>query len=127
MDVLIQYGFSIEEIQNMLNTNFIIESIDDRLIYELIDNLKEIGCNNNHLRNIFICNPFCLTNSLPNIKELIKKLHELGYDSLYTLFDSNPYLLNLTAKDIDESYHNMLDKGMSKEDYLDYLSYQFIY
>lgn len=127
MDVLIQFGFSIEEIQNMLNTNFMIESIEDNLIYELIDILKEVGCNINHLQNIFICNPFCLTNKLSDIKELINKLYELEYDSLYTLFDSNPYLLNLTAKDIDESYHNMLDKGMSKEDYFDYLSYHFIY
>ncbi len=127
MDVLIQFGFSIEEIQNMLNTNFMIESIEDNLIYKLIDILKEVGCNINHLQNIFICNPFCLTNKLSDIKELINKLYELEYDSLYTLFDSNPYLLNLTAKDIDESYHNMLDKGMSKEDYFDYLSYHFIY
>ena len=127
MEVLIQFGFSIEEIQNMLNTNIMIESVEDRVLYELIEYLKNIGCKTNHLQNIFICNPFCLTNKLSDIKSLVNKLNDIGFDSLYTLFDSNPYILNLTAKDIDESFHSMIEKGLSKEEYIDYLNYQFIY
>ena len=127
MDVLIQYGFSIEEIQNMLDTNFIIESCEDRSIYELLDMLGCVGCNNQHIQNIFICNPFCLTNPLENMKKLIDKLYEIGFDSLYTLFDSNPYLLNLTARDLDDLYHKALQEGMTHEEFLDYLNYHFIY
>ncbi len=127
MDVLIQYGFSIEEIQNMLDTNIMIENVEDRDILELIDLLKGIGCQNEHIQNIFICNPFCLTNSNLEMKELIDQLYEIGFDSLYTLFDSNPYLLNISAKEMDLFYHNMLQDGMTKEYFYDYLNYHFIY
>ncbi len=127
MDVLIQFGFSIEEIQNMLNTNVMIESVDDHDIYEVIDLLKRVGCRKEHIQNIFICNPFCITNSNSEMSELVEKLYEIGFRSLYTLFDSNPYLLNITARDMDLFYHSMLQEGMTKEYFFDYLNYHFIY
>ena len=127
MDVLIKEGFSIEEIQNMLDTNLMIEAVEDRSIYELLSILKDIGCSKEHIKNIFICNPFCLTNDNSGIMDLINKLKEIGFDSLYTLFDSNPYLLNFSANDMDDFYHRLIDGGMSKEEFFDYLNYHFIY
>lgn len=127
MDVLIQYGFSIEEIQYILDTNLEIEEVDDRLIYEFIELLRSIGCRNEHIKNIFICNPFCLTNSILDMKLLLQKLDEYGLDTLYITIDRNPYLLNLTISDLEQLYQTKTKEGMNKEEFIDYLNYQFIY
>ena len=127
MDVLIQYGFSIEEIQYILDTNLEIEEVDDRLIYEFIELLRSIGCRNEHIKNIFICNPFCLTNSILDMKVLLQKLDEYGLDTLYITIDRNPYLLNLTISDLEQLYQTKTKEGMNKEEFIDYLNYQFIY
>lgn len=127
MDVLTQYGFSIEEIQGMLDTNILIESVEDRDIYELIELLKSIGCNIDIIRNIFLCNPFCLSNSLTSTRKLIDKLQEFGLDYLFVLFDKNPYLLNINELELDSFYQKMKKEGMMNEDIFEYLSYHFIY
>lgn len=127
MDVLIQYGFSIEEIQYILDTNLEIEEVDDRLIYEFIELLRSIGCRNEHIKNIFICNPFCLTNSILDMIVLLQKLDEYGLDTLYITIDRNPYLLNLTISDLEQLYQTKTKEGMNKEEFIDYLNYQFIY
>ena len=127
MDVLIQYGFSIEEIQYILDTNLEIEEVDDRLIYEFIDLLRSLGCRNEHIKNIFICNPFCLTNSLLEMKKMIEKLYTYGFDLLYTTFDRNPYLLNMTITDLEELYQTKIKEGMNQDEFIDFLNYQFIY
>ena len=127
MDVLIQYGFSIEEIQYILDTNLEIEEVDDHLIYEFIELLRSIGCRNEHIKNIFICNPFCLTNSILDMKVLLQKLDEYGLDTLYITIDRNPYLLNLTISDLEQLYQTKTKEGMNKEEFIDYLNYQFIY
>ena len=127
MDVLIQYGFSIEEIQYILDTNLEIEEVDDRLIYEFIELLRSIGCRNEHIKNIFICNPFCLTNSILDMKVLLQKLDEYGLDTLYVTIDRNPYLLNLTISDLEQLHQTKTKEGMTKKEFIDYLNYQFIY
>ena len=42
MDVLIRFGFTIDEIQSMMNTNDSIDTVSDKDIYELIDILKNV-------------------------------------------------------------------------------------
>ena len=101
MDVLIRYGFSIEEITNMMDSNLEIERIDDKDIYELIDILVNIGCINSQIKNIFICNPFCISRNIIEVHKSIDKYKELGLDNLNIMFDSNPYLLNLEVKEIE--------------------------
>ena len=54
MDILIRYGFSIEEIKNMIDSNPDINNVDDSVIYTLIDVLGYCGCLSNHIKNIFI-------------------------------------------------------------------------
>ena len=51
MDTLIRFGFSIEEIQTMMNTNHSIEEISDNDILDLIDLLKEINCKEEQIKN----------------------------------------------------------------------------
>ena len=126
MDVLIRYGFSIEEIKNIMDTNILMSNVLDSDIYTLIDILDNVGCINNQVRNIFICNPFYLSRNISDIKELINKLKEFGFTELNYLFDSNPYILNLNASDIECIYNEKKGIGMSDEEIRDYINYNVI-
>ena len=129
MDILIRYGFSIEEINNMMKSNEEINDISDNNISEIIEILEGLGCSVNHIKNIFITNPFVLTRELTEIKKLVVKLLDLGIDDLYFLFDSNPFLLNMDFKEIDSIYKKMIKEGKKQEEILDtfyYESYEII-
>ncbi len=123
MDVLIRYGFSIEEIKNMMDTNPDISNVDDNKIYSLIDKLGLIGCMNNYIKNIFICNPFYLNRSLEDIDNLFNKLKEIGITNINILLDSNPYILNLNSEEIEDIYNNLLKEGLTKEEIIDKFNY----
>ena len=127
MDVLIRFGFTIEEIKNMMDTNDTIEMTPDQEIEKIIDILKKNGCEDKHIKNILLCNPFIITISLNKLTELIKKLKELGLTNLYTLFDSNPYLLNKTKEEIEKLYDKKSYEGLSQEEILDYIQYNIIF
>ena len=129
MDILIRYGFSIEEINNMMKSNEEINDISDNNISEIIKILEGLGCSVNHIKNICITNPFVLTRELTEIKKLVVKLLDLGIDDLYFLFDSNPFLLNMDFKEIDSIYKKMIKEGKKQEEVLDtfyYESYEII-
>ena len=126
MDVLIRYGFSIEEIKNIMDTNILMSNIEDTDIYTLIDILTNNGCINTQIRNIFICNPFYLSRNINDINELISKLKSFGFTELNYLFDSNPYILNLNASDIDCIYNEKKNTGMSDEEIRDYINYNIV-
>ena len=126
MDILMRYGFSIEEIKNMMDSNDELENVLDKDILELINALSKIGCHEEHIMNIFICNPFALSRSVKEIKDLIKKLEELKFKKLYTIFDSNPYLLNMTATEVENIYKEKESQGMSSQEIVDYFYHNII-
>ncbi len=126
MDVLIRYGFTIEEIKSMMDSNNQIESTEDKSIYELIDLLGSVGCLSNHIKNIFLCNPFYLSRNISEVKNLIEKLYELGFNNLYILFDTNPYILNLNSYELEEIYNNKKSEGLSDEETIDYINFNTI-
>ena len=126
MDILIRYGFSIEEIKNMMDTNPEIGNIDDNKILELINILTSIGCHEEHIMNIFNCNPFVLSRSLIEIEKLITKLKEIGIKKINLLFDTNPYLLNLNDINIEKIYNDKKSLGLSQEEIIDYFNYNII-
>ncbi|MBP5679258.1 MAG: hypothetical protein J6X28_05505 [Bacilli bacterium] len=123
MDVLIRYGFSMEEIKNMMENNKEIESIPDKNIYEMIDILGSIGCLSNHIKNIFYSNPFCLSRNPKDMKKCIEKLQEMNLIHLEILLDSNPYLLNLGEKEIEKIKKQKEKEGLSEEAIKDYFYY----
>ena len=127
MDVLIRFGFTIEEIQNMMDSNEDILQVDDSEIEELIKLLKDIGCSLNSIKNILSCNPFYLTRSLNSIKKLLNKFYELGFSYLYILFDSNPYILNKSDTDLEEIYNQKISDGLSKNEVLDFIQYNMFF
>jgi len=124
MDVLIRYGFSIEEIKNMMDTNDSIDTVMDKDIYTLIEILEKEGCSERQIKNIFLCNPFYLTRKVYDVINLIKKLYEIGCSHLNLLFDSNPYLLNLQEEEIEGFVNKQIHEGHSKEEVLDIIEYR---
>ena len=99
MDVLIRFGFTIEEIQNMMDSNEDILQVDD----------SEIEAN------------------LNSIKKLLNKFYELGFSYLYILFDSNPYILNKSDTDLEEIYNQKISDGLSKNEVLDFIQYNMFF
>ena len=126
MDVLIRFGFTIDEIQSMMNTNDSIDTVSDKDIYELIDILKNVGCNETHIKNIILCNPFYLTRDVLKVHRLIQKLYEIGCSYLYLLFDSNPYILNLNDSDLNKLYNKKIHEGFTREEIIDFINYERI-
>jgi hypothetical protein len=127
MDVLIRFGFSIENIQSMMDTNHFIDDMKEKEINDLIDILRSIGCTDTHIKDIFLCNPFYLTRNTVEVKELIHKLSEIGCTSLSLLFDSNPYLLNMEAQELDKFYNKKIHEGFSKEEIINYIHYNILF
>lgn len=123
MDVLIRYGFSIEEIKNMMDSNPDICNVDDSVIYKLIDLLGYVGCLSNHIKNIFICNPFYLSRNVNDVEDLIDKFKSLGFVNLNILFDSNPYILSLDSNNLENMYDKLLNDGMSDTDIINKFKY----
>ena len=104
MDVLIRYGFTIDEIKNIMNSNQYFENINDKDIYSLIDILGKCGCMSNHIKNIFITNPFIFNRKISDILDTINFLSDIGLNNLFILFDTNPYILNIDYKELNRIY-----------------------
>ena len=121
MDSLIRFGFTIEEINILMDTNEDISLISDIEVNNIIKLLKDINCSNNTIKNIFICNPFIITTN-----KLIDKLKELGFKNINLLFDSNPYILNISDKLLEKLYNKKKDEGLKKEEIIDFISYNSI-
>ena len=126
MDSLIRFGFTIEEINILMDTNEDISLISDIEVNNIIKLLKDINCSNNTIKNIFICNPFIITTNINDIAKLIDKLKELGFKNINLLFDSNPYILNISDKLLEKLYNKKKDEGLKKEEIIDFISYNSI-
>ena len=127
MDVLMRFGFTIDEIKCMMDTNNSIDEVNDKDIHELINILEKMNCDRDTIKNIFICNPFYLTRNVNEVNNLIKKLYELGFSNLNLLFDTNPYILSMSDDSIDKVYCKMFHEGLEKDEIIDYISYNIIY
>lgn len=123
MDVLIRYGFSIEDIKNIMDTNQEFDDIEDNSIYKLIELLEDICCDKKIIKNIFITNPFVFGKDIKTIEKLIDRFKKYGINNLNILFDSNPYILNLDYKDIDKIYKKLVKINLSDEEIIDYFYY----
>jgi len=104
---------------------FIVEQCPDILemtneeIIEKIELLKLIECSDIHIRNIISSNPNYLTRLNKDIIDLINKLSKLGFSCLNLLFDSNPFLLNKDAFEIDDYIKLKLNQGNSLVNIID--------
>lgn len=124
MDVLIKYGFTIEEIKNIMDSNQEFDMIDDDKIYKLIDLLGTIGCLSNHIKNIFITNPFIFNNELEDIKKIINFLNSINLNNLYIMFDTNPFLFNVSYNEVKKIYNKLKNNGLSDDEIKNYFYYE---
>lgn len=116
---LFNLGLSDNDIKNMIAVCPEIKELTDNEITNNIEILKSINCNERHIRNILICNPFYLNRTIEDISKLIKKLIEIGITHVNLIFDSNPYLLNKDDYEIDEYINKLTIKGKSLEEIVD--------
>jgi len=126
MDSLIRFGFSIDEIKNMMDTNIYISTSSDSSIKQLINILEKCKCNDKQIKSILICNPFYLNKDISSVKELIKNLKNMGFKNLNILFCANPYILNLDCNDFQEIVKGLKDKGFTDKKIIDYFNYNLV-
>lgn len=127
MDSLIKFGFTIEEINILMDTNEDISLVSDNEVNEIIELLKKNNCDNDTIKNIFISNPFCITNSINDINKLIDKLKELGFKNINLLFNSNPFILNKSDKELEKLYNKKQEEGLTKDEVIDFINYNVIF
>ncbi|MBQ3307885.1 MAG: hypothetical protein IJG68_06830 [Bacilli bacterium] len=124
MDKLIRFGFSIDEINNMMNSNPEINDISDNDVSEIINILKGIDCSKDQIMNILVTNPFVLTGEITEIKKIIVKFLDFGIEDLAFLFDTNPFLLNINYKEIDSTIKRKTKMGESIDEIKDFFYYE---
>ena len=124
MDVLIKYGFTIEEIKIIMDSNINFDSINDKDVNELINILDDIGCLNKHIKNIFISNPFIFNQSINEIKKIIEFFYKIGLDNLWYLFDTDPFLLNNKYNFYKRIYDRFRKENKSDEEIVNYFYYE---
>ena len=127
MDSLIRFGFTIEDINILMDTNEDISLVSDNEVNEIIKLLENNNCSINTIKNIFICNPFVITSSIIDINKLIDKLKEIGFKNINLLLDSNPYILNKSDKELEKLYNKKKEEGLNKEEIMDIISYNNIF
>ena len=118
MDTLVRYGFSIEDIKNMMDSNQEIENIEDSVILKLIKLLENENCSQDSIKNIFITNPFYLNRDVEKVERLFKELKKNGIKKLNILFDMNPYLLNLNDTDLKNL---IISKNLRSKDFAEFI------
>lgn len=126
MDILIRFGFTIEEIKNMMDTNINIDNLDEKNIERLIIILTENNCSKKEIKNILISNPLYLNRSEKEITDLIKALKAFNIHNLQTLFDSNPFILNLDKEELQFLIKTKISEGLTNEEVIDFICYELI-
>ena len=119
MNNLIELGIRYQDLQEMFNLNPMLEYLNDKEINDNILFLKSLKCSDIIIKNIIICNPFYLNRSITDLQKLVSKLISIGLTNLNLLFDSNPYLLNKDAFEIDSFIKEKLKLGFKLESIID--------
>ena len=125
MDALIRYGFSVEEIKNIMNSNEDINNITDHDINKIIKLLEECNCKINHIKNIIITNPFLLTREYDEIVKTINILDK-NLKNVFLVLDTNPFILNITDRDIELLINKLNKENICINDYFLFNSYEII-
>lgn len=119
MKILYKLGLSDYDIKNMIELCPDLNDITDQNIITNINILTSIKCSEKHTKNILLSNPFYLTRDDDDILSLIKKLNELNISNINLLLDSNPFLLNKNAYEIDDYIKKELKSGKDLEEIID--------
>lgn len=121
MDMLFKIGIDEKDIKNMIEQCPVILEMNSLEIERKIEILRQIGCEDRHIRNILICNPYYLDRLDTDIIKLINSLVKNKFDCINLLLDSNPFILNKDDFEIENYINNKLTEGLSLEDIVDEL------
>lgn len=119
MKELYNFGFNDIDIENIIEICPEVKSLSSIEINNNIEILKSINCNDRHIRNILLSNPYFLCRSCEDILKLIKKLLELNISQINLLLDSNPFLLNKDSYEIDEYIKENMNRGKKLDDIIE--------
>ena len=116
---LFELGISEETINDMISLFPEIRDMNEKDLQKKVTILEKLDCSRNQIANIIGSNPEYLTKSNTVVLELMNKLIDLGFRNLNILFDSNPYVLNFEAFEIDNYINNRIKNGELLEDIVD--------
>lgn len=119
MVYLIDLGIDEVSLKMMMELNPYIKDLNEEEIKEKISILSSLNCSEEQIRNIIVTNSLIFNRSNEDILSLIKKLVDFGFTSLNLLFDSNPFILNLDAYEIDNYINSRLENNEALEDVVD--------
>ena len=119
MEELFNCGIDDIEIKNIIEINPETINLSDMEIKEKVEILKNIKCNDNHIKNIIVSNPLYLNRCNNDIVSLIENLGNFGITNLNILFDTNPWLLNKNAFEINGYVKKKMNEGFLLEDIVD--------
>lgn len=85
-------------------------------ILEKIEILRKINCNKMQIRNIISSNAMYLDRLSTDVNKLIKKLEEMGFETLNILIEENPYILNLDDYEVENYITKRLEKGEKQKE-----------
>ena len=119
MEELYRIGISDGTIKSMIELEPSICEISTQEVKEKEIILEKINCNENQIINIISSNPMYLDRMNDDVLKLINKLKSYGFSMLNILFDSNPYILNLDAFEIENYINSRLNNNEKLEDIVD--------
>lgn len=121
MEELFSIGISLTTLSNMLEINPEIKDMSNEEIKQKIELLKLINCTEKQIINIISSNALYLSIAKVDYLKLITYLSKLGFNTLNILFDSNPYILDLSPYEIEQYIYIKQKEGILLEDIIDEL------
>lgn len=119
MESLFNLGLSENTLRSMLEQCPDIKELSNDEVISKINILKALKCRDNEIINIISSNAIYLNRSNNDIEILLDKLIEYGFSNFNILFDSNPYILNLSACEIENYIEERLKNNELLEDIVD--------
>lgn len=119
MESLFNLGLSENTLRSMLEQCPEIKELSNDEVISKINILKALKCRDNEIINIISSNAIYLNRSNNDIELLLDKLIEYGFSNFNILFDSNPYILNLSAFEIENYIEERLKNNELLEDIVD--------
>ena len=108
MEELIKLGIDNNELEKIISGVNNINLLSNDEVKDKINYLISLNASIEEIKNIIICNPSYLDRLDKDVKNLVNCLIKYGFINLNTLFDSNPFILNLDAFEVDNYINERL-------------------
>ena len=113
---LINLGINENIVMNILERNPNFKELTMKEVNDKIFLLKNILCTNEQIENIININSSYFTRPNTEIIELFNKLFDLGFEDINEMIDLNPYILNLSAHELQKYVNYRMYNGEPKDE-----------